>query len=996
MTSTVHRCSQASGWGGVLKALAGADAGDEVQLDPGEYRGNSTLVVPSGVAIRGMGDVILTNDGRGPTMSIEGNGVLVAGMQFLTSSHGQVLLKIHRAQDVDIVTCVFDGAGMADCAIAVVQSRAVKVTNCAVWRCSTDADHLHGDIQIWSSHAVLTGNVIQGGFCGISVASDEDTLHSPASVQIVGNRLHDCTHFGISILSCTGHVERNECWNIGHEGINVGNDPRVSRLPLEVVIFGNRCHDNGGAGISVLSTTAVVEANECWGSRSNSGIVIEPDVMTGGARGCGMLSGNRCHDNSQAGICYSSSSGRADSNECWANRIGGIVVQDHDLKKNGSPLGPSEVVLVGNRCHDNRVTGIAFLKSTGEAEANECWGNSVNTIHVDGDLKPNLGTHFTAPRCSLEELQRAHIGTKLLKDWLADKPTVGAREVALADFLASGACKHCFARFWTVEPAKPSAAAEVITIDARGARPTQIVAARQVGCYRVAVLTDRSTQIEAIPIDAMEPWSLRRPPSSGLPALTALLPRFGKLRQWALDRKRGKDGAHIDPPRWIVGLVSADDAGLDRWLADTPARREDFECDLQPSDKTHDIRCTVFDLGGLDSDVAVGESSFVQHHALSSKSFWQRVASALDALAFIPASQFVITLVAIGLIALAALQLLAVQFEQPLWSWPFSLENFVHSTLETWSLAVDAWDEEWKFLGGIATGCLLLCLLLINRLLPGPLGFSVDGLLELLDTLEVTGAKWLSKKLQSLYRSESWGSRILRSIGRSEACQRQWIRRHVYGYQLFRAIRRRQPPLTMVVVRNVDVPSQEQINELRKVLDVCPSNHAVLLVTQMRGLSMLVSAFLDVWFPTEGEDLELNAEAFVIHDPASVRISALQRKTPDSQFSPMQARWSNGWSGSLVKPAAGSVAPFTWASSWAGPTASRRVNASPNGLATQTKYWRRDFTRRSCCPFSYSAPRHFGTLTSRAPTDSTTEDCYPRYCPISWYSALIKQRPPGS
>ena len=52
----------------------------------------------------------------------------------------------------------------------------------------------------------------------------------------------------------------------------------------------------------------------------------------------------------------------------------------------------------------------------------------------------------------------------------------------------------------------------------------------------------------------------------------------------------------------------------------------------------------------------------------------------------------------------------------------------------------------------------------------------------------------------------------------------------------------------IIVLRHVDIPSPALQQQMRLLFELCPPHQALLLVTQVPGLSMLASGYLDVWF----------------------------------------------------------------------------------------------------------------------------------------------------
>jgi len=133
-------------------------------------------------------------------------------------------------------------------------------------------------------------------------------------------------------------------------------------------------------GIVFRSSRGSAEGNDCWGNRL-CGVVLQRERESPDQPSAAELTANRCHDNQQAGIVFISSQGHADRNDCWGNCSAGIDLQ----RDQNSPDEPSKADLTANRCYDNQSGGIAFLSSQGRVEGNDCWGNGLSGIVLDRD-----------------------------------------------------------------------------------------------------------------------------------------------------------------------------------------------------------------------------------------------------------------------------------------------------------------------------------------------------------------------------------------------------------------------------------------------------------------------------------------------------------------------------------------------------------------------------------------------------------------------------------
>ncbi|EGV30164.1 hypothetical protein ThidrDRAFT_2914 [Thiorhodococcus drewsii AZ1] len=173
---------------------------------------------------------------------------------------------------------------------------------------------------------------------------------------------------GIAAWSSEWCGTANRCFgNVGN-GIALGRDPETLDVPSSAPLLANRCHDNQGPGVLFSSSHGRAEGNDCWGN--GAGIVAQRDENSPDAPSDVALLGNRCHDNQEAGVVFLSSQGCAEGNDCWGNGTSGITAQ----RGSNSPDAPSDVALLANRCHDNQEAGVGFASSQGRAEGNDWLG----------------------------------------------------------------------------------------------------------------------------------------------------------------------------------------------------------------------------------------------------------------------------------------------------------------------------------------------------------------------------------------------------------------------------------------------------------------------------------------------------------------------------------------------------------------------------------------------------------------------------------------------
>jgi hypothetical protein len=337
-------------------------------------------------------------------------------------------------------------------------------------------------------------------------------------------------------------------------------------------------------GIASLASVWTGKANNCSGNSMN-GITLECDRDTPQAPSEAELIVNRCHDNQQAGIVFSSVQGRAEANECWANGMQGIVL-GRDPR---SPQAASDAVLIANRCDHNDRAGIAFVSSNGRCGGNRCWANQgggwPEQEQAPQDPKlPHLGL-LPACQVSIARHDMSVLPSSSLDDERlaarTDKALVEAlRGIAtpcpttLADYLASG-CPRCFERFWFGTASTPP---ETTEVTAERASPVPVDQAR---CYRLGrSAADSPSLVRA------QRTAKRRTPSSGEDPLADSVASFAAVlsdfvaawlegSRWSWSRtpaattSRGANQESAGPRglTWSLALVSVETATLDAELA---------------------------------------------------------------------------------------------------------------------------------------------------------------------------------------------------------------------------------------------------------------------------------------------------------------------------------------------------------------------------------------------------------------------------------------------
>ncbi len=841
----IHQCTAQAGWQGLANLLGKAATGDEIHLEPGTYHGTAPLSLPSGVRLIGTEGVILRQNGTGPILEIiRGVDCHISKIGFLGADYLQVCIHIAGAERVLLSECMCDGrkavTGKANTGFAVQHSEQIAIQSCRtrgfhngiVLECSSGEaigncchDNTQGGIVFLNSTGRAEANECWNNKIGIMVGNVNPD--STSDIILVHNRCHDNRSCGIGFMDSTGRMEANECWGNTTFGIGVSCAAKMPNHPADVVLIGNRCHDNQQSGIAFCSNTGQVEANECWGN-TESGIDVERDSDTSNHPSDITLVGNRCHDNKRSGIVFLGSTGRAEANECWGNTRSGIVLQ----RNPDTPDHPSKVTLVGNRCHDNQQAGIVFASSTGRAEANECWGNQHNKISPGDGSEVVVLDHRTFPSQSPEELRRSRLLLHPLGTWFTNPLVINhPRAEPLADFLHSGGCPDCFTHFWTggthatpppLPTTRPTAGPTDDCIRTYEVRPSQN---QPVTIHRTTVPPGRATA-----------------PSTGLEGLTALLSRFS-----ALVKTRSQNDS---PPKWAVGFISAeptDETTFPDWLK--VARAHD------PTIEGRSIDCARYGPDSAADPLSKLEQALVAPY----RTWWQRLRARVEALLFMPTREVLYAGIAVALLSFLSLAGLAHTFNIPYWPLPESGSAALVSLGQLPTNILHQWTDHVTIMGTIAGAWILVPLFLWNRNLPRGLHFSLTFLMAAFKAIAEIGP--IKEVLQATRLKQ------LRDFIQSHACsqtsRRLWLRRQLYGYRLFDRIRPGSLPPRLIAFLHVDVPTQADLEDMRLLLEVCPKNQPVVVITQMSGLSMLTSAYLDVWFPTSSP---CPPTGYILHD----------------------------------------------------------------------------------------------------------------------------------
>ncbi|WP_295392416.1 right-handed parallel beta-helix repeat-containing protein [uncultured Thiodictyon sp.] len=461
---TIIDCTPADGWDGIAAALARARPGERVRCAAGDYRGTTSLRVPGGVTLAGVPGTHLIWAGEGSAVRVDGvAGVVIEGIEVLGGEGPRAQTVPEESLDAPILVVDCTRVKIADCAVSgggeylhgilIRLCSGVAIEDCRALDC-------RNGILIESSIDTTADRNLCGNNrrAGIGATRDSEHPERPCHCRFTGNRCHHNQRHGIAFHSSQGLARDNECWANARSGISLERDSITPNAPANADLIGNQCHHNQQTGITFLSSQGIARDNDCW-ANARSGISLErnSDARDGpDAPANPELIGNRCHHNLEAGILFTSSQGRAENNDCWGSHTrSGIVIQRGTDTRNV----PANAELIDNRCHDNQQGGIDFLSSDGSTEGNHCWGNRVSDPirqqrewrdqkrYYLGELPAcsvQVGSHFTSPPAPATRRNRPLV--EALTEFGIDRPE------PLADFLRSG-CLDCFGRFWSGDSA---------------------------------------------------------------------------------------------------------------------------------------------------------------------------------------------------------------------------------------------------------------------------------------------------------------------------------------------------------------------------------------------------------------------------------------------------------------------------------------------------------------------------------------------------------------
>lgn len=214
----------------------------------------------------------------------------------------------------------------------------------------------------------IINNLVQdNGGPGIRVAG-RGPGHAPAHVIVTGNVCQRNRGAGISVVhGASGIIEGNLSSGNLRAGIGLsGSSPMV---------VANECHGNVRAGIGISEgASPLVRGNHCHGNgRAGIGIRSGPDTRP-------VVEDNDCHDNRMAGIGIDDEAMPVvRNNRCHRNVLAGIGVR-----------GRADAVLVDNESTGNQAAGIGVESARSLVVGNRLRRNQTAGIGLGGDSRALL------------------------------------------------------------------------------------------------------------------------------------------------------------------------------------------------------------------------------------------------------------------------------------------------------------------------------------------------------------------------------------------------------------------------------------------------------------------------------------------------------------------------------------------------------------------------------------------------------------------------------
>jgi len=372
------------GWSGIDEALRGASRGDTVFIAAGLYEGATTLGVPSGVTLEGEPGTLLAFQGDEVAISIRNatdvslRGIAIEGYrQFapdIDDADPDLLALfglVHAANSsrVRIRAVAVKAFARRRSCISASTSEAIDISSCTL-------SGARRGVSFNGTSGEIVGTTASHCFYGIALVPDDQKRKSTAVIR--GNECHDNKFAGIGLFSSEStDVSDNTCRRSDVYGVVLARGDKTVDEPSRARLVGNRCSENGSAGIALFSSESERVSDNICCNNGHSGILLKRADYSRAAASGARLIGNTCNHNAQAGIVlFSSESEELSGNTCCSNLLSGIILQRDPT----NPEATSRARIAGNICRENKKAGITLLS----AESDELTGNTCSSNGTKG------------------------------------------------------------------------------------------------------------------------------------------------------------------------------------------------------------------------------------------------------------------------------------------------------------------------------------------------------------------------------------------------------------------------------------------------------------------------------------------------------------------------------------------------------------------------------------------------------------------------------------
>jgi parallel beta-helix repeat protein len=324
----------------IVTAIVDVEPGTTIELSPGTYNLNESIIVEQSVRLVGAGkdETILISDAPDWAIVFVGDGPFIL----------QEMAVIHEgSQSADAVVVIDGSYLLSDCHLSGAKYY-------------TDDDIGAGAKMLGTATGEVNGCITDNNEAGIMVADQSRS-------NLTGNICSDNEFVGIVYFGeSSGVAMANECQNNGADGVQVW-DTAAPILEDNIFSF------NGEAGIGYFNDAAGEALRNDCSANGLYGIYI--DEFAGP-----YLEQNRCNGNADSGfVFFGDTFAIAIDNECSDNDFYGMVIAEQ-----------AAPILMDNTCNGNGDSGIAsYDESSSVITANECAENLIG-IYVQDTSNPDL------------------------------------------------------------------------------------------------------------------------------------------------------------------------------------------------------------------------------------------------------------------------------------------------------------------------------------------------------------------------------------------------------------------------------------------------------------------------------------------------------------------------------------------------------------------------------------------------------------------------------